>query len=252
MGIWNGLAEAYATAFKNFAGTWFLMLILGATFGKIMEESGAAASISNFIVGKLGKQRIVLIVLITTAILAYGGISVFVIMFTMYPFCMALFKEADIPKKLFPAMSICMAAVSYTHLDVYKRQDKRAREEMSLAAFEAGVAFNNSSVTVVHGMSRPIGALFHVAHGISNAMLLEACLSYVMDGAYGRFADLGRAIGTAENGDTDREAAKKFLDQVVALCKELEIPTLSEYGIDKEEFFRVMDKICLLYTSRCV
>lgn len=112
MGIWNGLAEAYATAFKNFAGTWFLMLILGATFGKIMEESGAAASISNFIVGKLGKQRIVLIVLITTAILAYGGISVFVIMFTMYPFCMALFKEADIPKKLFPAMSICMAGTT--------------------------------------------------------------------------------------------------------------------------------------------
>lgn len=121
--------------------------------------------------------------------------------------------------------------------------DKKAREEMSLAAFEAGVSFNNSSVTVVHGMSRPIGALFHVAHGISNAMLLEACLSYVMDGAYGRFADLGRAIGAAEDGDSDREAAEKFLGQVVDLCKELEIPTLSEYGIDKDEFFRVMDKM---------
>lgn len=69
---------------------------------------------------------------------------------------------------------------------------------MSLAAFEAGVAFNNASVTVIHGMSRPIGALFHVPHGISNAMLLSACFSYVYDGAYGRFADMAREIGVAD------------------------------------------------------
>jgi alcohol dehydrogenase class IV len=54
---------------------------------------------------------------------------------------------------------------------------------MSLAALEAGMAFNNASVTIVHGMSRPIGALFHVPHGISNAMLLNVCLKYVLDGA---------------------------------------------------------------------
>lgn len=117
MDLWTGLSVGYATAFKNFAGTWFLMFLLGAVFGKVMEESGAAASISNFVVKKLGKKNIVLIVLITTAILAYGGISVFVIMFTMYPICMALFKEADIPKKLFPAMSIAMAGtISMTFL----------------------------------------------------------------------------------------------------------------------------------------
>lgn len=54
---------------------------------------------------------------------------------------------------------------------------------MALAAYEAGVCINNSSVTLVHGMSRPIGALFHVAHGISNAMLIKECLSYVIDGS---------------------------------------------------------------------
>ncbi len=112
MDIWTGISESYATAFKNFAGTWFLLFALGAIFGKVMDESGAASAISNYIVAKLGKQRIVLIILITTAILAYGGISVFVIMFTMYPICMALFKEADIPRKLFPAMSICMAGTT--------------------------------------------------------------------------------------------------------------------------------------------
>ncbi len=112
MNIWSGISESYATAFKNFAGTWFLLFALGAIFGKVMDESGAASAISNYIVSKLGKKRIVLIILITTAILAYGGISVFVIMFTMYPICMALFKEADIPRKLFPAMSICMAGTT--------------------------------------------------------------------------------------------------------------------------------------------
>lgn len=68
-----------------------------------------------------------------------------------------------------------------------------ARVQMAAAALEAGVAFNNASVTVVHGMSRPIGALFHVPHGISNAMLIKECFTFVLDGAYGRFGDLGRA-----------------------------------------------------------
>ena len=109
MDIWPAISES---AFKDFAGSWFLLFALGAIFGKGMDESGAAATISNFIVSKLGKKRIVLVVLVTTAILAYGGISVFVIMFTMYPICMALFKDADIPRKLFPAMSICMAGTT--------------------------------------------------------------------------------------------------------------------------------------------
>ncbi len=118
-----------------------------------------------------------------------------------------------------------------------------ARAQMSLAAFEAGVAFNNASVTVIHGMSRPIGALFHVPHGISNAMLLSECFKYVYDGAYKRFADLARAIGKASEEDDDKTAAEKFILACEELCRICEIPTLEEYGIDKEEFFNVMDKM---------
>lgn len=119
----------------------------------------------------------------------------------------------------------------------------RAREEMSLAALEAGIAFNNASVTIVHGMSRPIGALFHVPHGISNAMLLEKCLSYVLDGAYERFGRLGREIGAAGEDAGDREAAESFLGAVVDICRTCEIPTLQEYGIEKESYTRVIDKM---------
>ncbi|MFR5601075.1 MAG: iron-containing alcohol dehydrogenase [Lachnospiraceae bacterium] len=127
---------------------------------------------------------------------------------------------------------------------VYKDgTDQEAREEMAIAALEAGIAFNNASVTVVHGMSRPIGALFHVPHGISNAMLDEVCFAYVLDGAYDRFGQLAREIGAAGLSDEDHQAAEKFLETVRALCRVCEIPTLKEYGIDQEEFFRNLDKM---------
>jgi len=118
-----------------------------------------------------------------------------------------------------------------------------ARENMANAALEAGIAFNNASVTIVHGMSRPIGALFHVPHGLSNAMLLKECLSYVMDGAYERFAQLACEIGVAVIGDSQEVASEKFLRALESLCKALEIPTLAEYGIDKAEFEEVIDKM---------
>lgn len=118
-----------------------------------------------------------------------------------------------------------------------------AREEMSLAALEAGVAFNNASVTLVHGMSRPIGALFHVPHGISNAMLLKECLGFALDGAYPQFARLGDAVGVTDGCTGDEEKAKAFLAAVNALCRELNIPTLEQYGIDRERFFSLTDKM---------
>ncbi len=118
-----------------------------------------------------------------------------------------------------------------------------ARAQMSLAALEAGIAFNNASVTVIHGMSRPIGAMFHVPHGISNAMLLSACFSYVYDGAYSRFADMAREIGAADKADDDKTAAEKFIAACRELCSICNIPTLAEYGINKDDFFAVMDKM---------
>ena len=122
-------------------------------------------------------------------------------------------------------------------------KNEEARIQMSVAALEAGIAFNNASVTIIHGMSRPIGALFHVAHGLSNAMLMKECLGFALEGAYDRFADLGRAIGVADATDEDKAAAEKFLSAVEGIVKELETPTLAEFGIDKEEFFKVIDKM---------
>lgn len=121
--------------------------------------------------------------------------------------------------------------------------NKKAREEMVMAAYEAGICINNASVTLVHGMSRPIGALFHVPHGISNAMLIKECLRFAMDGCYDKFAELGRLIGVATDEEGDKAAAKCFIDALQKLCDTIKIPTLKEYGIDQAEFEKNMSKM---------
>lgn len=141
------------------------------------------------------------------------------------------------------ALSAVKRIFRYLPVAFHDGQNEEARIQMSVAALEAGIAFNNASVTLIHGMSRPIGALFHVAHGLSNAMLMKECLSFALEGAYDRFAELGRAIGAADHEDSDQEASKKFLQAVVALTDELETPTLEQFGIDKEEFFKVIKKM---------
>lgn len=126
----------------------------------------------------------------------------------------------------------------------YKEPDNSlAREQMSVAALEAGICINNSSVTIVHGMSRPIGALFHVPHGMSNAMLLKECLSFAVSGAYEKFANLGRETGVASDSDSNETAAEKFIDSLQNICDVCEIPTLEQYGIDRDEYYSKISKM---------
>ncbi len=141
------------------------------------------------------------------------------------------------------ALSAIKRIFAYLPLVYADGSDIKAREEMALAAYEAGVCINNASVTLVHGMSRPIGALFHVSHGISNAMLIKECLEYVLDGCFLRFATIARTIGVAHYTESDEQAAKAFINALSELCNVLSIPTLKEYGIDQQEFDKVKDKM---------
>ena len=93
------------------------------------------------------------------------------------------------------------------------------------------------------GRFRPIGAMFHVPHGISNAMLIKECLTFALDGCYEKFATIARTIGAVGDDVSDEIAAKAFLKALVALCKEIEIPTLAQYGIEKKDFVEVIDKM---------
>jgi alcohol dehydrogenase class IV len=106
-----------------------------------------------------------------------------------------------------------------------------AREAMMLGAMQAGLAFSNSSVALVHGMSRPIGAHFHVPHGLSNAMLLPAVTEFGLDDALPRYAEAARAIGVAAREDADQVAGARLLEELRALNAELQVPTPRGHGI---------------------
>lgn len=141
------------------------------------------------------------------------------------------------------AVSAVKRIMKYLPIAYREPNNSLAREQMSIAALEAGICINNSSVTIVHGMSRPIGALFHVPHGMSNAMLLKECLSFAVSGAYEKFANLGRETGVASDSDSDETAAEKFIDSLQNICDVCEIPTLEQYGIDRDEYYSKISKM---------
>jgi alcohol dehydrogenase class IV len=107
-----------------------------------------------------------------------------------------------------------------------------AREAMMLGSMQAGIAFSNASVALVHGMSRPIGAHFHVPHGLSNAMLLPAVTRFGLQAALARYAEAGRRIGFAAATDPDEAAASKLADGLVRWNNVLSVPTPAGFGID--------------------
>jgi len=119
--------------------------------------------------------------------------------------------------------------VSENLLTAYNEPDNRqAREGMTLASLQAGIAFPNSSVCLVHGMSRPIGALYHVPHGLSNAVLFPAVTEFSIAGAPGRYATVSRTMGYATDGDTDNVANKKLVAGLRKLNEDLRIPRLGD------------------------
>lgn len=116
-----------------------------------------------------------------------------------------------------------------------------AREAMMMAATQGGMAFSNASVTLIHGMSRPIGAAFHVPHGMSNAMLLPVITEYSIPGARQRYAQAAVAMGMADNSDATETAITKLLDGLYRLCKTLKVPTPKDYGIGESDYFAAID-----------
>lgn len=117
-----------------------------------------------------------------------------------------------------------------------ERNDE-ARAAVMLGATHAGIAFSNASVAPVHGMSRPLGSFFKMPHGMSNAVLLPPVTIFSVPAALERYAIAARTIGFAEASDNDEIARDKLLQRLAALNRELKVPTLSEFGIVKEEYF---------------
>ncbi|ALO46838.1 GntP family permease [Pseudohongiella spirulinae] len=105
--------QSYMSGFTGFIASWFFMFLLGSIFGKFMEDTGAADSVAAWITGRLGKQRAVLAVVIACAVLTYGGVSLFVVAFAVYPMALSLFKEANLPRRFIPA-ALAFGSVTFT------------------------------------------------------------------------------------------------------------------------------------------
>jgi len=105
--------SAYMDGFASFVAAWFFMFLLGSMFGKFMEDTGAADSVARWIINKLGRKQAVLAVVLACAILTYGGVSVFVVAFSVYPMALSLFKDANLPRRFIPA-ALAFGSVTFT------------------------------------------------------------------------------------------------------------------------------------------
>lgn len=114
--------------------------------------------------------------------------------------------------------------------------DRQAREAMMLGSMQAGIAFSNASVALVHGMSRPIGAHFHVPHGLSNAMLLPMVTAFSAPSALARYADCARAMAIAGDEESNQGAVGKLLEELERLNADLQVPSPAAYGIDPDKW----------------
>lgn len=121
--------------------------------------------------------------------------------------------------------------------------DIAAREKTMIGALQAGIAFSNSSVALVHGMSRPIGAYFHVAHGASNAALLGVVMEFSLTGNPRRYAHVARALGENISGLTDFAAAQRGAAAVKRLIEDIKIASLRELGVDRNKLYRLAPRM---------
>lgn len=122
-------------------------------------------------------------------------------------------------------------------------EDRDAREGMMIGATHAGLAVSNTSTALIHGLSRPIGAFFHVPHGMSNAMVLPLVTQFSMASAPAQYGSAARALGYATQSDSDAEACEALLSAFIALNNRLGVPTPAGFGIDRQRYFGLIDEM---------
>lgn len=106
-------ATSYMAGFTSFFADWFLMFLLGAIFGEVMAASGAAASVARWITAKLGSKYALLATVMAAAVLTYGGVSVFIVAFSVYSLSVSLFREANLPRRFIPG-ALAFGSVTFT------------------------------------------------------------------------------------------------------------------------------------------
>ncbi|MDT8439053.1 MAG: GntP family permease [Wenzhouxiangellaceae bacterium] len=107
------LITQYMNGFTGFIASWFFIFLLGSLFGKMMESSGGAESVAHWVIARLGTAHAALAVVLACAVLTYGGVSLFVVAFSVYPMAVALFRDANLPRRFIPA-TLAFGSVTFT------------------------------------------------------------------------------------------------------------------------------------------
>ncbi|MCS6881807.1 MAG: iron-containing alcohol dehydrogenase [Oscillochloridaceae bacterium] len=152
--------------------------------------------------------------------------------------------EAYVSVKRQPMTDIfCLSAIELISQNIRQAwangNNIEAREKMMLGALQAGIAFSNSSVALVHGMSRPIGAHFHIAHGVSNAALLAVVTEFSLIGDPVRYAHVAKAMGEPIEGLSMMAAADRAVTAIRRLVKDIKIPSLRQLGVERERLLEL-------------
>ncbi len=140
--------STYMSGLVGFVLSWFPMFMLGAMFGKIMEVTGSAHAIARKLSALIGAERAILAVVISCGLLVYGGISLFVVVFAIYPIAVSLFREANLPRRLIPG---CIACGAFT---------------FSMTAFPGNPQLNNIIPTRYFGTNAMAGPILGIAGGL--------------------------------------------------------------------------------------
>lgn len=152
--------------------------------------------------------------------------------------------EAYVSVKAQPMSDIfCLSAIDLISKNIRQAwsngNNQAAREKVMLGALQAGIAFSNSSVALVHGMSRPIGAYFHIAHGVSNAALLAVVTEFSLIGDPVRYGHVAQAMGEHTDNLSVMEAADLTVKAIKRLIKDIRIPSLRELGVQEDRLMEL-------------
>jgi alcohol dehydrogenase class IV len=119
-------------------------------------------------------------------------------------------------------------------------KDINARSNMLLGQLLAGFTFGNAGTCLAHGMARPLGAYFHVPHGLANAIVLPAAMEYTWLAVPDKFSQIAKAMGEDVDDLSAVQAAQKAVEAVKKLCADIRVPTLKDLGVGREEFEKVV------------
>jgi alcohol dehydrogenase class IV len=121
-----------------------------------------------------------------------------------------------------------------------------ARTEMMIGQFKAGKAFGNSSVALIHGMARPLGAQLHIPHGLANGLILPYVVEFNQMAAPKKYAEVARILGVADEDESPRVAARKASDGIEQLCEDISLTDyLDDFGEvpSREEYLEVVPQM---------